>query len=109
MRMTFINFRQPGFDLRNTILHQAGEKCGILHNFSDYGQSRPKDEGSAFFCSLAGYRKPWDDNKIKILYPTRQDYLDKVNAQVDGMIKERFLTKSDGVRIKEEAQKINAW
>ena len=74
-----------------------------------YGQSRPLDEQSAFLCSLLGYREPFDNTKIKNLYPTREDYLSKVNAMVDGMVNERFLIKSDGKRIKKEVQGMNAW
>jgi hypothetical protein len=74
-----------------------------------YGQSLPLDEESAFFCSLAGYKEPFDHAKIKSLYPTREDYLNKVNAMADRMVTERLLTKSDGERIKKEAQEIKAW
>ena len=58
---------------------------------------------------LAGYKTPFDDEKIKSLYPTRGDYLDKVNAMVDTMVAERFLTESDGKRLKEEAQRVDVW
>jgi hypothetical protein len=74
-----------------------------------YGQSQPLDEESAFFCMLAGYKEPFDNDKIKSLYPTHEDYLNKVNAMVDSMVKERLLTESDGMRIKKEAQGIKAW
>ncbi|MFC1495337.1 alpha/beta hydrolase domain-containing protein [Thermodesulfobacteriota bacterium] len=74
-----------------------------------YGQSRPLDQESGFFCMLAGYRESFDNAKIKSLYPTREDYLDKVNTMVDKMVEERFLTKSDGIRIKEEALRVKAW
>jgi hypothetical protein len=74
-----------------------------------YGQSRPLDEESAFFCSLAGYKEPFDHDKTKSLYPTREDYLNKVNAMADRMVTERLLTKSDGERIKKEAQEIKVW
>ena len=72
-----------------------------------YGQSRPLDEESAFFCMLGGYKQPFDNDKIKSLYPTHEDYLNKVNAMVDKMVEERLLTESDGMRIKKEAQGIN--
>ncbi len=74
-----------------------------------HGQSVPLDEESAFFCMLAGYKTPFDDEKIKSLYPTRGDYLDKVNAMVDTMVAERFLTESDGKRLKKEAQRVDVW
>ena len=74
-----------------------------------YGQSQPLDEESAFFCMLAGYKEPFDNDKIKTLYPAREDYLNKVNAMADRMVTERLLTKSDGERIKKEAQEIEVW
>jgi hypothetical protein len=74
-----------------------------------YGQSQPFDEESAFFCMLAGDSQPFDNDKIKSLYPTREDYVNKVNVMVDNMINVRFLTKSDGERIKKEAREINVW
>ena len=74
-----------------------------------YGQSQPLDEESAFFCMLGGYKKPFDNEKIKSLYPTHEDYLIKVTAMVSEMVKERLLTESDGMRIIREAQEIKAW
>ena len=74
-----------------------------------YGRSRPLDENSAFFCMLAGYSQPFDNDRIRGLYPTREDYLNKVNTMVDTMVTERFLIKSDGEKIKKEAEKVNVW
>ncbi len=68
-----------------------------------YGQSNPLDEASAFFCMLAGHKVPFDDDKIQRLYPTREDYLNRVNAMVDKMVEERFLTESDGKQLKASA------
>jgi len=74
-----------------------------------YGQSHPLDKESGFFCSLAGYSEPFDNDKIKSLYPTKEDYLNKVNTMVDSMVGEGFLTKRDGERIKKEAQGVSVW
>jgi hypothetical protein len=94
-------------------LDEHGNALGGLRNpyveyplATYYGQSRPLDEESAFFCMLAGYKEPFDNDKIRSLYPTHEDYLNKVNAMTDKMVKERFLTESDGMRIKKEAQEI---
>ena len=35
--------------------------------------------------------------------------MNKVNAMVDKMVEERFLTESDGMRIRKEAQENNDW
>jgi hypothetical protein len=102
-------------ELRIKLDEHGNALGGIRHPYVDfpvatyYGQSRPLDEGSAFFCSLAGYKVPFDNAKIQGLYPAREDYLNKVNAMADRMVEERFLTRPDGMRIKEEAQRIKAW
>jgi len=108
--------KKEGKDEIDIMLDEHGNALGGVRNpYVDvplatyYGQSQPLDEESAFFCMLAGYRQPFDNDKIKSLYPTRDDYLNSVSAMTDTMVKERFLTKSDGARIKEAAQGINAW
>jgi hypothetical protein len=35
--------------------------------------------------------------------------LSKVNGMVDSMVKERSLTKADGEKIKNEAEKLSVW
>ena len=70
-----------------------------------YGQSNPLDEASAFFCMPAGYKEPFGSDKIKELYPTHGEYLNRVNAMVDKMVEERFLTESDGKRLKASAER----
>ncbi len=63
------------------------------------------DEASAFFCMPAGYKAPFGSDKIKGLYPTHGEYLNRVNAMVDKMVEERFLTESDGKRLKASAER----
>lgn len=66
----------------------------------------PMDLGGAVSIpSVAGPLK----ERIKGLYPTRERYLGKFNGMVDSMVKERFLTQSDGERIKKEAEKVPSW
>jgi hypothetical protein len=43
------------------------------------------------------------------VYPTRESYLGKVNGMVDSMVKERFLTETDGAKIKKEAETLSVW
>ena len=74
-----------------------------------YGQSRPLDQDSAFFCMLAGYSRPFDNDRIRSLYPAKEDYLSRVNTMVDSMVRERFLMASDGEKIKREAVELSAW
>ncbi len=88
---------------------------GVRHPYVEvpvatyYGNSKPKDEASAFFCTLAGYKVPFDAQKIKALYPAKEDYLKKVYDVTDKLVVERFLTESDGERIKTAAKDVNAW
>jgi hypothetical protein len=74
-----------------------------------HSKSRPADEKSAPFCDSQGYKVPFEKEKIRALYPTRESYLIKVNSMVDSMVKQRFLTKTDGERIKREAAKLSDW
>ncbi len=88
---------------------------GVRHPYVEapvatyYGNSRAMDASSAFFCSLAGYRVPFDAEKIRSLYPAKEDYLKKVYDVTDKLIAERFLTQSDGERIKRAARDVNVW
>jgi hypothetical protein len=74
-----------------------------------YTKSEPADEESARYCDTQGYKIPFEKEKIIALYPTRESYLHKVNAMVDSMVKERYLTKADGEKIKKEALKLSVW
>ncbi len=74
-----------------------------------YTSSKPADEKSSSFCTTQGYKVPFEKEKITALYPTRESYLSKVNRMVDSMVKERFLTKTDGEKIKNEAEKLSVW
>ena len=74
-----------------------------------YTSSKPADEQSSRYCTTQGYRVPFEKEKIMELYPTRESYLRKVNGMVDSMVKEKYLTKADGEKIKGEAEKLSVW
>ncbi|NLD37400.1 MAG: hypothetical protein GX654_11080 [Desulfatiglans sp.] len=88
---------------------------GVRHPYVEapaatyFGNSKALDEASGFFCSLAGYKVTFDAEKIKALYPAKQDYLKKVYDVTDKLVEERFLTESDGERIKTASKDINVW
>ncbi|MBN1905710.1 MAG: hypothetical protein JW927_11490 [Deltaproteobacteria bacterium] len=88
---------------------------GVRHPYVEapvatyFGNSKALDEASGFFCSLAGYRVPFDAEKIKALYPAKEDYLKKVYDVTDKLVAGRLLTESDGERIKTAAKDVNAW
>ncbi len=74
---------------------------GTYHVFST--PANPDDPASGLFCSLVGYKVPFNKDLLKELYPTHEEYVEKVNAQVDKMVKDRLITKPDGQKIKTEA------
>ena len=54
-------------------------------------------------CRELGSTTPFDSAKIDSLYGNHKKYEAKVADSVDGMVKERWITKSDGQKIKAEA------
>ena len=68
-----------------------------------FTSSTPTDQKSGFFCSLCGYEVPFPKETLVKLYPTHRDYVKKVAEEVDAMVKGKFITASDGARIKAEA------
>ena len=51
-------------------------------------------------CAELGHRIPFPAARIKMLYPSAQDYAKKVSADVDALVKGRWFTESDGKRMK---------
>jgi hypothetical protein len=86
---------------------------GVRHPYVEapvatyYGKSKALDEVSAFFCSLAGYKIPFDAAKIKALYPAKEDYLKKVYDVTDKLVADKLLTESDGERLKQATKDVN--
>jgi alpha/beta hydrolase family protein len=54
------------------------------------------------FCPELGRREPFDWARLNTLYGTPQNHARKVNESVDRLVRERWLTESDGRRIKAE-------
>jgi hypothetical protein len=54
-------------------------------------------------CRELGSTTPYDQAKMDSLYGSRKAYEAKVAASVDQMVKDRWITKSDGAKIKAEA------
>jgi hypothetical protein len=57
------------------------------------------------FCRIAGHEVPFDDAKIKELYPTHKAYVDAVKADADKLVKGRFMIRQDGEEMVEAAEK----
>jgi hypothetical protein len=54
-------------------------------------------------CRELGSTAAFDSAKIDSLYGNHKKYEEKVAQSVDGMVKDRWITKSDGQKIKAEA------
>jgi hypothetical protein len=57
-------------------------------------------------CRELGSTTPFEPAKIDSLYGSRKKYEAKVAESVDSMVKERWITKSDGQKIKAEAAPV---
>ncbi len=55
----------------------------------------------------AGYDIPFASGYLKILYPTHQNYVDKVAADVRKLVGQHWLTQYDGTQLISQAQAAN--
>ena len=76
---------------------------------SYYSGSTGVDDYTNFICGITGYKVPFEKEVIKKLYKTREEFLSKVNKMVDSLVRERFIIKEDGEKIKREAEELKAW
>ena len=60
------------------------------------------------FCPELGRVDPFDWARLNALYGTPQNYATKVAQVTDRMVKERFITESDGKKMKAEAAPVPA-
>jgi hypothetical protein len=51
-------------------------------------------------CAELGHRTAFSSDRIKMLYPTPQEYAKKVTNDVDTLVKARWFTESDGRKMK---------
>ena len=58
----------------------------------------------ASFCFIAGYERPFSAEKLAQLYPSKADYVAKVDASVRALVAQRFITEEDGRFIMQEAR-----
>jgi Alpha/beta hydrolase domain len=71
--------------------------------YLERGLKAPGSDDSAY----AGYDIPFSTEYLKILYPTHQDYVDKVTADVRELISQRWLTQYGGAQLISRAQAAN--
>jgi hypothetical protein len=62
--------------------------------------------GSDFLCRMIGYETPFDQERLKALYPSLKDYADRVSRQVDQMLKDHWLTEADAQQLKADAPSL---
>ena len=48
------------------------------------------------FCRIAGHEMPFDAARLRELYPKPGDYAKAVEANVEALVKTRFITPEDG-------------
>ena len=58
----------------------------------------------ASFCFIAGYERPFSPEKLAQLYPSKADYVAKVEASARSLVEQRFITEEDGRYITQEAR-----
>ena len=58
----------------------------------------------ASFCFIAGHEVPFTPAQLALLYPSKADYVAKVDAAVDSDVAQRLITAADGQYIKQEAR-----
>jgi hypothetical protein len=57
------------------------------------------------FCFIAGHERPLDPSRTKQLYPDHRTYERKVAANVEKLVKERWITRADGDALIAEAKR----
>lgn len=57
------------------------------------------------FCRIAGHEVPFDNTRLKQLYPTHGAYVKAVRDDVSKLVAERFLVRQDGDEMIEDAKK----
>jgi hypothetical protein len=75
--------------------------------YSHSTPANPESPDSVLFCSLVGYKVPFNKDLLTKLYPSHEKYVKKVNKIVDKLVKARLITASDGQLIKDEAAKAS--
>ena len=59
------------------------------------------------FCGAFGTTTLFDDATLSMLYPTRQNYIDAIDAATDSAVEQGFILPEDGDLIKAQALNSN--
>lgn len=71
-----------------------------------YTASAPLPAGSNnMFRRMIGLQEPFPADKLHALYGTRTDYLKRFDREIDRLVKERWLLRADGEKLKADERK----
>ncbi len=93
-------------------LATTGEYPNVKFALNDYGNVKGGVRTPYVDVPIAVYKKngkviPFNNKLLKKLYPTHEDYVNKVTKCTDTLIKERWVTEVDAEAIKEQARKAH--
>jgi hypothetical protein len=71
-----------------------------------YGNAAPTINDS-LICFLAGYEVPFDKQKLAALYPSHDDYVQRVEQSAEAAVRDRFLLEPDAQKIIEDAMQAD--
>lgn len=57
------------------------------------------------FCRIAGHEVPFEKDRLTMLYPTHEDYVNKVRKNVNDLVNQRWMTRADGDDLIAEAER----
>ena len=63
--------------------------------------------GAGFFCGIAGYQLPLSSEQLKKLYKNKKDYVSKVEARLNALIKEGWFLPVYKDLVMSDAAKVN--
>ena len=59
------------------------------------------------FCFIAGHEVPFTEAQLLELYKNHGKYVSQVAQDVSGLVRDRFITQSDGAALKTDAAQAN--
>ena len=99
-RLAVSNAGTPQASFINDELGNA--KGGVRHTYVDVPTATYIANTPGSGCANLASKVSFDWSRLETLYGSSKNYTDKVNASVDRMVRERWITASDGNRMKAE-------
>jgi hypothetical protein len=99
-----IEITGTGRDAKVTLDRYGNALGGVRSPYVDVPVATlvPNAAGPMGTCRQLGYNVPFGFSKLDSMYGSAKNYAAKVNQDVDRLVKERYLTESDGKKIKAE-------